>query len=122
MNLTREAVLSADKGQLNSWCAEHIMGWKLAYPESHSAKACWVDSQDTVVKVRYLYNPTRNTEQAIELLKHLRITRKWEWSIGSTSLTYHRCEVHRYKTDAVFMDESLPLAIVIASLLAIGEA
>lgn len=123
--MSKSEILSATDEQLNTWCAEKVMGWEL---DTSTAKGYWEwHNEDwSVSRYKEMYRPIADLVQGIALLDKIqRDTGMW-WQIGSPLSVgegYHVMVMGDMRKGyprvaASRSDESLPRAIVTAALLA----
>lgn len=125
VTMNRETILSASNSKLDVLCATKIIGWKVS--KGFEVKV-YRDKNDYVHSY-HAYSPSTNIAQAIALLTHLRDTWgmvNFDWAIRTCynrnvfQVQMIRCETLPH-FQFVSEHESLPRAIVIASLLAVAE-
>lgn len=131
--MNRETILSASDEQLNLWCAEKVMQWRLEKGADFSDGSVsfpdmWRKSDGQGTWSKRTYTPTTDIAQAIALLDKLR--EQWElWWVLRSDYDTIGVEIWNpnIKGDnpviATHFENGLNMTrtIVIASLLAIAE-
>lgn len=133
---SKDEVMAATPEQLNEWAALHVMGWKKLHDVDRPQFITWVSQDRTTVQRGLCYSPTTDIAQAMSLLMHLQATRKWSWSVKAAELrlnprTEYSCTIVKHSVvdymintslepPITVMEDSLPLTITRAALLAIA--